>query len=204
LRHSFAVARLAALLLLPTALSGCVAAAVTAGATAGVAASQDRGLKGATTDTGLRAEINHYWFQKDQSLFANCNLQIYEGRVLITGAVKDADTRAEAIQLAWKAKGVREIINEIQVTNEGGFGAYARDTGIVTELNTRLLFAKDISSVNYSVESVNGIVYLLGVAQNQAELDKVIEIARNLRNVRRVVSYVIMRDDPKRFAPVQT
>jgi osmotically-inducible protein OsmY len=204
LRHSFAVARLALLLLLPSALGGCVAAAVTAGAAAGVAASQDRGIKGATTDTGLRTEINHYWFQKDQSLFANCNLQIYEGRVLITGAVKDADTRAEAIQLAWKAKGIREIINEIQVTNEGGFGAYARDTGIVTELNTRLLFAKDISSVNYSVESVNGVVYLLGVAQNQAELDKVIEIARNLRNVRRVVSYVIMRDDPKRFAPYQT
>lgn len=200
MRHLSVAARLAIMMMLPLALSGCVAAAVTAGATAGVAASQDRGLKGATTDTGIRAEINHYWLQKDQSLFANCNLQIYEGRVLITGAVKDPATRDDAIQLAWKAKGIREVINEIQITNEGGFTAYARDTGIVTELNTRLLFAKDISSVNYSIESVNGVVYLLGVAQSQAELDKTIEIARNLRNVRRVVSYVLMRDDPKRFA----
>jgi osmotically-inducible protein OsmY len=198
---SFARAMLvpAALLLGAGALQGCVAAAVGAGATAGVAASQDRGIKGAASDTAIRAEINHYWLQKDQSLFANCNLQIHEGRVLVTGAVKDADTRAEAIQLAWKAKGVREVINEIEVTNQGGVGAYARDTAIVTELRSKLLFAKDIQSVNYSIESVNGTVYVLGVAQDQVELDKALNIARNVNYVRRVVSHVLMRDDPRRF-----
>jgi osmotically-inducible protein OsmY len=198
---SFARAMLvpAALLLGAGALQGCVAAAVGAGATAGVAASQDRGIKGAASDTAIRAEINHYWLQKDQSLFGNCNLQIHEGRVLVTGAVKDADTRAEAIQLAWKAKGVREVINEIEVTNQGGVGAYARDTAIVTELRSKLLFAKDIQSVNYSIESVNGTVYVLGVAQDQVELDKALNIARNVNYVRRVVSHVLMRDDPRRF-----
>jgi osmotically-inducible protein OsmY len=112
----------AMLLLSGAALQGCVAAAVGAGAAAGVAASQDRGIKGAANDTAIRAEINHYWLQKDEKLFTNCNLQIHEGRVLVTGAVKDADVRAEAIQLAWKAKGVREVINEIEVTNEARQG----------------------------------------------------------------------------------
>lgn len=183
------------------ALQGCVAAAVGVGATAGVAAAQDRGIKGAVNDTAIRAEINHYWLQRDEKLFINCNLQVHEGRVLVTGAVKDADTRAEAIQLAWKANGVREVINEIEVTDEGGFGTYARDTSIVTELRSRLLFGKDIQSVNYSVESVNGTVYLLGVAQDQEELDRVLNIARNVKYVRRVVSHVLMKDDPRRFKP---
>ena len=181
------------------ALQGCIEAVVGAGATAGVAAAQERGVKGAANDTAIRAEINHYWLQKDEKLFLNCNLQIHEGRVLVSGAVKDADTRAEAIQLAWKASGVREVINEIEVTGEGGFGTYARDTSIVTELRSRLLFAKDIQSVNYSIESVNGTVYLLGVAQDQAELDRVLDVARNVRYVRRVVSHVLMKDDPRRF-----
>ena len=189
----------AILLLAAGALQGCVAAAVGAGATAGVAAAEERGIKGAVSDTGIRAEINHYWLQRDEKLFMNCNLQIQEGRVLVTGAVKDPDTRAEAIQLAWKAKGVREVINEIEVTNEGGFGSYARDTSIVTELRSRLLFAKDIQSVNYSIESVNGVVYMLGVAQNQVELDKALSIARNVNYVRRVVSHVLLKDDPRRF-----
>jgi osmotically-inducible protein OsmY len=187
------------LMLAAGALQGCVAAAVGAGATAGVAATEERGIKGAVSDTGIRAEINHYWLQKDEKLFINCNLQVQEGRVLVTGAVKDPDTRAEAIQLAWKAKGVREVINEVEVTNEGGVGAYARDTAIVTELRSKLLFAKDIQSVNYSIESVNGVVYMLGVAQNQTELDKAINIARNVNYVRRVVSHVLLKDDPRRF-----
>jgi osmotically-inducible protein OsmY len=187
------------LILSGLSLQGCIGAVVAGGATAGVAASQERGVKGAVSDTGIRAEINHYWVQEDQSLFANCNLQIHEGRVLVTGAVKDADTRAEAIQLAWKANGVKEVINEIEVTSEGGIGAYARDTAIVTELRSKLLFTKDIQSVNYSIEAVNGVVYILGVAQDQAELDKAIDIARNVRYVRRVVSHVLMKDDPRRF-----
>ncbi|HEX2113662.1 MAG TPA: BON domain-containing protein [Alphaproteobacteria bacterium] len=189
----------AVLMLAAGALQGCIEAAVGAGAGVGVAAAQERGVKGAVSDTGIRAEINHYWLQKDEKLFINCNLQVHEGRVLVSGAVKDADTRAEAIQLAWKAKGVREVINEIEVTNEGGIGNYARDTAIVTELRSKLLFAKDIQSVNYSIEAVNGVVYMLGVAQNQAELDKALNIARNVNYVRRVVSHVLLKDDPRRF-----
>lgn len=190
-----------ALLAAALSLTGCLEAAVGAGATAGVAAAQERGVKGAVSDTGIRAEINHNWLQKDHALFIHLNLQVYEGRVLVSGAVTSPDTRADAIQLAWKAKGVREVINEIEVTDQGGLGAYARDSVIVNELRGRLLFAKDVNSVNYSIEAVNGVVYLLGVAQSQAELDKVLDIARNVRYVRRVVSHVLMKDDPRRFAP---
>src|SRR5262249_14333702 len=126
-------------------------------------------------------------------------LQIYEGRVLVTGTLPDGDQRADAIQLAWKAKGVKEVIDEVEVTKSGGLIDYGRDTLIQNELNARLLFAKGVQSVNYSAEVVNGVIYLLGVSQNQGELDEVLEIARNIANVKKVVSHVIMRDDPKRF-----
>jgi hypothetical protein len=76
---------------------------------------------------------------------------------------------------------------------------YARDTAISTELKGRMLFAKEIQSVNYSLEVVNGSVYLIGVAQTETELDRVLNLARNIRNVKRVVHYVLMKDDPRRF-----
>jgi osmotically-inducible protein OsmY len=191
----------AALALLGPTLAGCIETAVGAGAAVGVTAMQERGVKGAVSDTAIRAEINHYWLQKSEKLFIFVNLQVHEGRVLVSGAVTDPQTRADAIELAWKAKGTREVINEVEVTNEGGIGAYARDTVIVTELRSRLLFAKDVQSVNYSIEAVNGVVYLIGVAQDPAELDRVLNVARNLRNVRRVVSHVLLKADPRRFAP---
>jgi len=190
-----------ALLLAAVSLTGCIATAVGAGAAVGDTAMQDRGVKGAVNDTGIRAEINHYWLQKDHVMWMNLNLQVYEGRVLVSGTTPNADTRADAISLAWKAKGVREVLDEVEVTNEGGIGKYAQDTKIQTELNAKLLFAKGVESVNYSDEVVHGVIYLLGVAQNQAELDRVLNIARNIADVKKVVSHVLLKDDPKRFAP---
>ncbi len=184
-------------------LSGCVAAAVGGGAVAAGSAMQDRGIKGTMNDTGIRAEINDLWLKKKASYMSDLNLQVYEGRVLVTGAVADPDERAEAIQLAWKATGVKEVINEVQVTDKGGIGTYVRDSAILTEFNARLLAAESIDSLNYSAEAVYGTVYLLGVAHSQAELERVVAIARNIRNVRRVVSYVVMQDDPRRKQQAQ-
>jgi osmotically-inducible protein OsmY len=191
---------LCGLLFAGIALTGCIEAAVGGGAAVGTTALQERGVKGAATDTAIRAEINHNWLDKDHRLFIDLNLQIHEGRVLVSGVVKDPDVRAEAIQLVWKANGVREVINEVEVIPDGtGIVDYARDTAITTELKSRLLFAKEIQSVNYSVEAVNGSVYLIGVAQSQTELERVLNVARNIRNVKRVVSHVLMKDDPRRF-----
>jgi osmotically-inducible protein OsmY len=58
-----------------------------------------------------------------------------------------------------------------------------------------------VNSINYSVEVVNGTVYLLGVSADQAEHDRVVGIARNMANVRRVVTHIINRDDPRRTRP---
>lgn len=193
------LARAAAAVVCVLALGGCVAAAVGAGAAVGDTAMQDRGIKGAVNDNAIRAEINHYWLQKDHKMWMALNLQIYEGRALVSGTVPTADERADAISLAWKAQGVREVIDEVQVSNAGGFIDYARDTKIQTELNAKLLFAKGVESVNYSVEVVNGVVYLIGVAQDQAELDRVLNIARNLADVNKVVSHILLKDDPRRF-----
>ncbi|MCA3260750.1 MAG: BON domain-containing protein [Telmatospirillum sp.] len=189
----------AAMLALGLSLQGCVGAAIGGAATVGSAAMQDRGLRGAVTDNAIAIEINHYWFQKSEKLFAAVQTQIYEGRVLVSGAVTDPDMRAEAIRLAWQAKGVREIINEIEITDEGGLKAYAKDTWSAGELRSRLLFARGVNSSNYSVEVVNGTVYLLGVFTDAAEHDRVLAIARSQSNIRRVVSHVIARDDPRRF-----
>ena len=55
------------------------------------------------------------------------------------------------------------------------------------------MFASQVRSVNYTIDTVNGSVYLIGSARTQAELDRVTEAARNVPDVKRVVSYVEIR-----------
>jgi hypothetical protein len=124
---------------------------------------------------------------------------VQEGRVLVSGEVATADMRADAIQLAWKANGVREVLNEVEVGNTGGLRTYWTDSKIVRELEARMLLEREVSSLNYSVEAYNGTVFLLGVAQDQTELNRVLQLARNIGGVKKVVNHVLLRDDPRRF-----
>ncbi|TQV79865.1 BON domain-containing protein [Denitrobaculum tricleocarpae] len=182
------------------ALAGCTPAgvAIGVGATAATAASQERGFQGAMQDTEIRLEINHLFLQESETLFTDINLQVQEGRVLLTGAVEKPETELDAVRLAWQAPGVREVINEIEVTDQSSLGDVARDVWIETQLKGKLLIDSGVTSINYSIESVNKTLYLMGVAQDQAELTRVIGHAKDISYVRNVVSYVRLKDDPAR------
>jgi len=184
------------------ALAACTPAGVVVGgaASAGVAASEERGIKGAANDTLIRVKINEAWVKEDFDTFNRLNLQIYEGRVLVSGRVPDQALADKAVQAAWQPKGVREVINEIEISDGGDLKAFANDTLINARLDADLLFDGDVDSINYSTRAVGGTVYLLGVAQDRAELDRVFRIARDIPNVKRVISHVIMIDDPRRIA----
>ena len=182
-------------------LGGCAGTVIGAGATAGSAAIEERGIEGAIDDTKIRVQINDAWLRQDFEMFRKVGLNIYEGRVMLTGAVANEQARADAVRLTWQAAGVREVYNEIEVVPEGkGFADYSHDAIITQKLNYHLLMDKDIKNVNYTVDVSNGVVYLIGTAQSQAELDRVVAYAKDITNVKRVVSHVYLKTDPRRVS----
>ena len=179
-------------------LSGCAELLIGAAATTGVAIAEERSVGDAVDDLTIRAELNHLFFQDDVELFGDVSFSVIEGRVLLKGSVPTPDDRIRALRLAWQAAGVREVINELQVADDTGILDYARDTWISAQLKGKLLVDGDVLSINYSVETVNGTVYLLGIAQDEAELTRVTEHARSIEDVKRVVSHVVLKDDRHR------
>ena len=171
-------------------LGGCVGVAVGAGATAGVAAYQERGIEAAAIDLNLEAQIIKLWLQQDDMLTLKLGVEAYEDRILLTGVVEDPQMQADAVRLAWKVIGVKEVINEIQVTSDSGVIDLARDSWITTQLKSKLTLDNKVLAINYVIETVNGIVYLIGIAQNQGELDRVIAHSRTISYVRQVISHV--------------
>ncbi len=176
-------------------VSGCnpVGLAAGAGASVGVAAAQEGGIRGAVTDSAIQLKVSDLWLKKDFNMYRRLSLTVKEGRVLVTGVVPTAEMRVEAIRLAWQADGVKQVLNEITVDEGGGVTGYAKDTWITSDIKTRLLLDKYVQSINYNVDTVKGNVYLMGVAQDQKELSRVMEYARNTSGVQNVVSYVRIR-----------
>ena len=177
------------------ALSGCGPTAVIgAGATAGSAAMQERGFVKTVDDTTIEAKIGARLVQESTSLFVDVSAEVYEGRALLTGAVQKVEDRIEAVRITWNVEGVTEVINEIQVRDASGIVDAARDRWITTKLSTQITIDNRIKGVNYAIETVNGTVYLIGIAQDEAELQRVKNHARQISHVRRIISHVRIKD----------
>ena len=181
------------------AVSGCAATVVGAGATAGVAGAQERGIGGAIDDAKIQVEINHLWFDRDIEMYRQVTLNISEGRVMLTGVVTTDQARADAVRLAWQASGVKEVLNEIQVRPVSQPGLdQTHDLWIQEKLKTRLLTDSEVKNINYTIDVTDSVVYLLGIAQSETELARVIAHARDTSGVKRVINHVILKTDPKR------
>ena len=170
-------------------LGGCASAVIGAGATAGTVAMQERGFATAVSDTTIHAKIDAAYFSNDVD-FLRVSIDVHEGRVLLTGSVPKPNDRIEAVRLAWSINGVKEVINEISVRNSSGLLDSARDHWVSAQLRLKITFDSKIHAINYTIDTVNGTVYLLGIAQNAVELQRVRNHARALDYVRRVISHV--------------
>lgn len=191
----FAAAAALALIAAAVALAACspTTAAVGAGATVGATAVQDRGVEGAAKDTWIRAQISQKLLAHSGDLYLDVHLQVQNGRVLLSGTVPTPQARVEAVRIAWMPDGVREVINEIELSDDSSFSDLARDLWIMTRLRAKLLGDKDVNSLNVSIESVNQSVYLIGVVHSEDELNRVVGHAKTVPYVRRVVSYLTLK-----------
>lgn len=183
---------LLSLLVSALGFAACTPIGVASGAAAstGIAAAREGGISGALTDLQIKANVNDQWFRYDVDTFRKLNLTVDQGRVLVTGVVQKPQARVDAIRLVWQAKGVKQVINEIRVADGDGVEGYARDTWISTQLRTKMILDRDIQSINYSIDTVQGTVYLMGVSRYQEEMEHVIDVARSVPGVRNVVSYI--------------
>ncbi len=182
-------------------LQGCspTGTVLGAGARTGLALAEDRPVEEIWGDTLLKVTINKKLLETSFSeTFWSLNTTIFEGRVLITGNVKNTTLRDQVSQMVWGVKGVREVLNEIEIQETNTVTQIARDKFIQTSLQARMLGDKIVSDINYKMIAHNNVLYIIGVAQSQAELEKVVAHARAIRYVKRFVNYIWLADNPSR------
>lgn len=155
---------------------------------------EDRSLQTLHDDAAITLDINEALIGKQYSdLFAELSTDVYERVVMLTGTVKFAKNKQRATDLVRDVKGVKRIINELQVTSDYGPGAAANDLWIETKLKVKLLGTKGVRSINYRWRSVNGIVYVIGAGRSQKEINTLLNVIRTTNRVNKVVNHVWIR-----------
>ena len=186
------------------ALAACTPAgvAVGAGAVAVHSVVQERSTMDAFSDTTIKLSIENGLLNHSGQLFRDVSVDVLEGRVLLAGSVPKREDQVEAVRIAWETEGVTSVEDELTVAEDSGTMAYLTDARISNTLRLRLLGDVNVSSVNYNVTTVDRVVHLNGLAKSSKELERVINHARRVNGVRRVVSHVLTIDDPRRVRTV--
>ena len=139
-------------------LNGCAPAAIIAGV---AATESEKGLGTTINDTIIHAAITESMFKKDVNKFLGVKIRVDDGVVLLTGKVNNPQIRIEATRISWEPRGVIEVVNELQVSEQSTIKDIAKDLTASTTIKGKLVADKNIKSVNFNVDVVNGIALSL-------------------------------------------
>ena len=161
------------------------------------AASKEKGLGTTISDNIIKTKISNLIFKYDKELIAETKVFVNNGSVLFTGKVKKPSNKIQITKLAWTIRGVKEVNNEIQVTDTSSIKNIARDIASLGEIRARIMSDKSINSINYSIDVVNDKAYISGVASNETEMNLVKNHASSARFVKEVYSYILLNKDTR-------
>ena len=161
------------------------------------AASKEKGLGTTISDNIIKTKISNLVFKYNKELIAETKIFDYNGSVLFTGKVIRPSDKIQITKLAWTIRGVREVNNEIQVTDTSSIKNIARDIASLGEIRARIMSDKSINSINYSIDVVNDKAYISGVASNETEMNLVKNHASSARFVKEVYSYILLNKDTR-------
>jgi osmotically-inducible protein OsmY len=185
------------LLLAATGLSGCATAVLGVGTAAVAASTTEKGLTTSVNDAAIVTKIKDRFIQSNFSLVTATDVSVNDGSVLMTGKVKTPEEKVQATRIAWEIKGVREVVNELHVSDTSSLKDLAKDLAASATLRGKLIADGDISSLNFNIDVVNGTIYLSGIAADAAEMNRVVAHAQEVRFTRKVVNYIMLSTDKR-------
>ena len=158
-------------------------------------ASKEKGIGTSFSDTIIQTKISNKIFKYNPDIIAETKVFVNDGAVLITGKVKTPDDKIELTKIIWKIKFVKEVNNEIQVTDVTSIKNIARDIASIAEIRARILTDKRINSLNFSIDVINDKAYIVGIAASKEEMKLVMDQASSARFISEVYNYIIINND---------
>ena len=177
-------------------LTNCSIPVATGVAVKGVTVSNsDRSIGEFVDDVLIKTILKNSYFDQSEKIFFNVDVEVSQGRVLLTGTVDNIDLRIEATRIAWGVKGVQTVINEIQISESDNILNFADDLVISTKVYAKLMLDEEVNSLNYNIETVNKVVYIIGISSSSDEKKKAIDLTKEVFGVEEVVEYITIKSE---------
>ncbi len=143
-------------------------------------------------DTIMQKNLTARLALADKKYFLRVQSEVLDGRIFLSGKVDEPEDKIQITKIAWETKGVRSVKNAITIKGQSNFKSTAKDILITSQLRSALIFNKKIKSRNYTLETINKIIYIFGIAMNDNEKKEVINEANKIYNVKEVIPSIYL------------
>ena len=190
--------RLFFLLIIILSLQSCAAPIIGGvGAVAFSSSAQEKGLGTSISDKVIYVKLRNAIYDWDPLISQQVSISVDNGSVLITGQLKNIDTKIKLTKVIWDISGVKEVNNEVQISVTNNLKNIAKDLASLGEIRAKFMASKELNSLNFSIDVVNNVAYISGIASSEAEIAIVTKIAQEARFIKEVQNFVKVNKDKR-------
>ena len=146
-------------------------------------------------DSVMQKNVAARLILRDKNYLLTVKIKVLDGRIFLTGKVDNPEEKLQITKLAWETKGVRSVRNDIKIKESFNFTQSAKDLLITSQLRTALIFDKEIKATNYQIDTYKKKIFIYGISLTSEEREKVINEAKEILDVKDVVSSIFLVED---------
>ena len=177
-------------------LSGCTGVSSKGIFGTGVSVALDpRSLGTQIDDSIMQKNLSARILLLDKKYFLSVKSKVLDGRIFLTGKVDDPEEKLKITKLAWETEGARSVRNDIKIKDEFNFKQSAKDLLITSQLRTAMILSKNIKATNYNIDTYKKKIFIYGIALNDEERQEVIDEAKSILDVEKVVASIFLVED---------
>jgi osmotically-inducible protein OsmY len=149
-------------------------------------------------DTIMQKNLSARLALTNKKYFLSIQSEVIDGRIFLSGKVKEPEEKIKITKMAWETKGVRSVKNAITIKGQTNFRSTAKDILITSQLRSALIFNKKTKSRNYTLETINKKIYIFGIAMDVEEKKEVINEANKIYDVEEIFPSIYLATELSR------
>ena len=134
----------------------------------------------------------------DKKYIISISAKVLDGNIYLSGKVDEPEEKLKIIKMAWETKGARSVQSTVTIKGNSNFKSTAKDILITSQLRTALIFNKLTKATNYTIDTINGKIYIFGIAMTKKEKEKVISEANQIHGVKDVIPSIYLVEELSR------
>lgn len=188
--------RLLLLLIIVLNLQSCAAPILGGVSAVAISSSaQEKGLGTSINDKVIYLKLRNAIYDWNSLVSQKISISVDNGSILVTGQLKNIDTKINLTKVIWGVNGVKEVNNKVQISETNNLKNIAKDLASLGEIRARLMASKELNSLNFSVDVVNNIAYISGIASSAEEVAIVSQIAQEAKFIKEVQNFIKVNKD---------